>query len=692
MSWLFVMGLTNAVLATLLAAIAVVVARLSRWPALAHALWIVVLLKLLTPPVVEIPVGWTLDLSMIAPPAAVDHGSVATSSVGRTHSGSMDAPTDARQRRAPSPGVSEANTAAAIGRGFESQPPDRAGPMGVETSITPATGGTIFTAWSYFWSRALVGMLPGIWLGGAVVTLTLLLRQIWQFGCFLGAASQPDAGLALRIEALARRVGLSTAPQVVVIDSVIAPMLWGAGRGTLLLFPARLARELGPPACDTLLLHELAHYSRGDQWVRLVELIARVLFWWHPIVWWARREIELAEEQCCDAWVVEHQSGTRRSYAEALLAAIDFLSEQAAPLPPAASRLGDVPFLKIRLIQIMRGEMPAALPLPVRLSISIAALAILPVAPAVFGAHVQRPRLPHSASIPAADVRIDWPASESSVPSSDGLALPPSTAVDTTLAAITRAAAAAPRPASVLSARAISPNGRFQLERRRGVEVTLVDQATDFRLNMTDHHILCAAFTVDSRLFVTGHGDSQIRVWDSQTGGYVSSLKGSSDAIWSVAVTKGYGSEYVAGGAQDGSVIVWNLKTGDEVARLPAAGVAVSCLRWSHNGDKLAISFGDFSERDESALMVWSPWESAASFHTELEAPAAALAWLPSDESLVVADWTGDAQAWPLNNDGPPYRVTLGTSGKQLVEAAHWSSDCPLIPAWLTQISRAGAE
>jgi len=28
------------------------------------------------------------------------------------------------------------------------------------------------------------------------------------------------------------------------------------------------------------------------------------LYWWHPVVWWALREIHEAEEQCCDAWVV----------------------------------------------------------------------------------------------------------------------------------------------------------------------------------------------------------------------------------------------------------------------------------------------------------------------------------------------------------------------------------------------------
>src|SRR4051812_43592027 len=53
------MGLANALLAALLAALALAAGRFSRRPALAHSLWVLVLLKLVTPPVVPLPVpGW----------------------------------------------------------------------------------------------------------------------------------------------------------------------------------------------------------------------------------------------------------------------------------------------------------------------------------------------------------------------------------------------------------------------------------------------------------------------------------------------------------------------------------------------------------------------------------------------------------------------------------------------------------
>src|SRR6185369_4485793 len=131
-------------------------------------------------------------------------------------------------------------------------------------------------------------------------------------------------------------------------------------------------------------------------------------------------------------------------------------------------------------------------------------------------------------------------------------------------------------------------NGKYQLQRRKGSQVTLVNQATDWSLDMSTHGILCVAFTPDSRMFITGHEDSHVRIWDSETGGLTATLRGCTDAVWSVAVCQvGNGSHRVAAGARDGSVVVWDAGTGEEIAKLTAADVAVSCLRWSEQGDKL---------------------------------------------------------------------------------------------------------
>src|SRR5262249_14205772 len=54
-------GLTNVVLAAILAVPAILVGRCCRRPALTHALWLLVFFKLLTPPLFTLPVSWLTD-------------------------------------------------------------------------------------------------------------------------------------------------------------------------------------------------------------------------------------------------------------------------------------------------------------------------------------------------------------------------------------------------------------------------------------------------------------------------------------------------------------------------------------------------------------------------------------------------------------------------------------------------------
>ena len=69
-----------------------------------------------------------------------------------------------------------------------------------------------------------------------------------------------------------------------------------------------------------MLAHELAHLKRRDHWVRWFEAVVLGFYWWDPIAWWARREMERTEEEACDAWVVSLLPAAGGAYAEALVA------------------------------------------------------------------------------------------------------------------------------------------------------------------------------------------------------------------------------------------------------------------------------------------------------------------------------------------------------------------------------------
>ena len=250
-----------------------------------------------------------------------------------------------------------------VGRGFAGSP---AATMSAIRSRWPRFRRGLFLCWG-------IGCLT--WLG--------LQSLLWlRFSRFLHGFAYPSALLQERADATARRLGLPRSPTVLVVRGVVSPTLWGLGRGTRILMPQHLASHLPLSAQSTLVAHELAHFRRGDQWVRLLEMLVTVLFWWHPVAWWLRREIEIAEEYCCDSWVVSCFPHDCREYAEALLDTVDFVAGTLPARVPLASGVGQVPYLRSRLVHIMsrRETGPLRLNSRQRAVAFVAALAVMPCA------------------------------------------------------------------------------------------------------------------------------------------------------------------------------------------------------------------------------------------------------------------------------------------------------------------------
>jgi hypothetical protein len=158
-------------------------------------------------------------------------------------------------------------------------------------------------------------------------------------------------------------------------------MLWALTGSTRLLLPKGLWSLLSWEQQRTLLVHELAHVRRRDHWVRVIEMLATALYWWHPVTWWARYELREAEEACCDAWVTSTLPMAQKSYATALLATVDFLAGVRRPLPLAASGVGQVRHLQRRLTMIMNGTTPRSLSRYGCLGVLGLSLALMPVLP-----------------------------------------------------------------------------------------------------------------------------------------------------------------------------------------------------------------------------------------------------------------------------------------------------------------------
>jgi hypothetical protein len=104
----------------------------------------------------------------------------------------------------------------------------------------------------------------------------------------------------------------------------------------------RLFPEFDERSTSLILAHELAHLRRRDHWVRCLEMIVSIVYWWNPLVWVIRRQIHQAEEFCCDAWVRWAFPDCATRDAEVLLQTAESLN----PTQTSAWLLPASPFLR----------------------------------------------------------------------------------------------------------------------------------------------------------------------------------------------------------------------------------------------------------------------------------------------------------------------------------------------------------
>jgi beta-lactamase regulating signal transducer with metallopeptidase domain len=331
--------LSNAVVATVLALLASAIGLVCRRPALVHSLWLLVLIKLITPPI------WQVEIFRLP-------------SVSQKEPQDLVFPV----RELPKLEVSDLH---------ESQPAEVAEPEKIDNlvlhreeaarpeemsamELPPAASLWSWPSWK--------PLLWSVWLSGTLAWLLMSTIRVVRFQLLLRWAEPAPDELQERVQVLAECLGLKNIPSVWLVPGVVSPMIWPVGIRPRLLVPHGLLDRLTHEQRDTLLVHELAHLRRHDHWVRGLELIVTGLYWWHPVVWWGRQAMREAEEQCCDAWVMWALPAARRAYASALVEALDFLAgARPVLLPPAACGLGQFQTLKRRLTMILTGTTPHAL-------------------------------------------------------------------------------------------------------------------------------------------------------------------------------------------------------------------------------------------------------------------------------------------------------------------------------------------
>ncbi len=165
-------------------------------------------------------------------------------------------------------------------------------PMAVEASAEPMSQP------SHDWDR--MDVLALLWLVGALgvagLALASDLRLWWRVRTLRPVT---DGDILECFEDCKTEMDVHTIVGLILTDRVSSPCIFGVVRPRVLL-PLGALESLSEKQLRFVFLHELAHLKRWDNLLGWLMLLAQVLHWFNPLVWFAMLRMRTDRELACD--------------------------------------------------------------------------------------------------------------------------------------------------------------------------------------------------------------------------------------------------------------------------------------------------------------------------------------------------------------------------------------------------------
>jgi len=213
-----------------------------------------------------------------------------------------------------------------------------AGPSHSLITVSSSWAVFVFAVWSVFAAVALLRVITGL------VRLRRLRRncRIVNF-----------AGLDPILQQTLKDLSCERGVELCVSDELSVPTAVGFFK-PLVILPTWALKDLSASQLRPVLLHELAHVRRWDDWTNLLQKLIQAVLFFHPGVWWIEKRISLEREMACDDIVLAH-TGNPRAYAHSLLAVAEksFMRREFSLAQAAVSRMRQT---SARIKQILDGN------------------------------------------------------------------------------------------------------------------------------------------------------------------------------------------------------------------------------------------------------------------------------------------------------------------------------------------------
>lgn len=289
-----------------------------RRPHLLYVLWVIVFVKSLTLPLWSSPTSVFSWLEPRRTPTVIDFGYLAP---------------------APSPFAIEASD----------QP--------ASASATAVIAAAPTRPWSLY---DLIPVAIGIWSIGVVALLAYAVcRWLEVYRLLKRKSHTADPDLEQYAQQLAHRLGMNRRVRVLVSETNLGPLVFGTYRPVLILPVALTSKESSKQSIkrlEPIIVHELLHARRGDTTFGALQFLSQIVWWFHPLVWWASRQANRISERCCDEEVLANLDCRPSEYAGCLLDALE-LRASLSPTP-ALPGIRPVDITLDRIENIMKRTKP----------------------------------------------------------------------------------------------------------------------------------------------------------------------------------------------------------------------------------------------------------------------------------------------------------------------------------------------